>query len=447
MLISLPGFVTMSEQTTETNGESKPGLRTELIAGVTTFFTMAYIVVVNPLILSGRASDPPVETGMSFGGVMTATVLVCFVMTLLMGVYAKLPFAVAPGMGINAFFAFTIVLGQRVPWPAALGIIFWAGVLFLLVSLTPVRESIARAIPRHLRTATAAGIGVFLTFIGLKNAGIVAADPVTFVRLGAPALLAVLGLCVTVLLMKWKSPFAYLAGIFVVTVVAWGAGLVKAPAQPFSAPDFRSVFLKLDPLGALKLSLLPAVVAVLFTDLFDSVSTFIGVAQAAGMLDEQGHPRRLREGLIVDAWATLGASLAGTSSGTAYIESVAGINVGGRTGLTSLFTALCFLPCFFVAPLAAMVPPYATAGVLVLVGAFMFSSVSTVNFSRIEDALPAFLTIILIPLTFSITQGILWGFISHAGLYVLAGRAREVGAVMYALALVSVGLLLVQRLS
>src|ERR671933_954907 len=288
---------TTGELTKEPLEERKHDTRTELIAGVTTFFTMAYIVVVNPLILSGRASDPPVETGMSFGGVMTATVLVCFVMTLLMGVYARLPFAVAPGMGINAFFTFTIVVGQRVPWQAALGIIFSAGLLFLAVSLTPLRAAIARAIPRHLRTATAAGIGVFLTFIGLKNAGVVAADPVTLVRLGAlgpPALLAALGLSVTVLLMKWKGPFAYLAGIFVVTLVAWAAGLVKAPPSFFSAPDFRSVFLKLDPLAALKLSLLPAIVAVLFTDLFDSVSTFIGVAQAARMLDEHGHPRRLR---------------------------------------------------------------------------------------------------------------------------------------------------------
>ena len=426
----------------ETNEVQRPDTRTELIAGVTTFFTMAYIVVVNPSILATEG------TGMSFAGVLTATVAVCFVMTLLMGLYARLPFAVAPGMGLNAFFAFTIILGQRVPWTVALGIIFWAGVLFLLVSLTPVRAEIARAIPRHLRTATAAGIGVFLTFIGLKNAGIVDADPVTFVRLGQlgpPALLMLLGLAVMVLLMKLKSPFAYLAGIFLVTLIAWAVGLVKAPAQFLSLPDFGSVFLKLDVLGALKLSLLPAIIAVLFTDLFDSISTFIGVSQAAGMLDADGHPRRLREGLIVDAWATLGAGLAGTSSGTAYIESVAGINTGGRTGLTSVFTAACFLPCFFIAPLAGMVPPYATAAVLVIVGAFMFSSVAAIDFSNIEDALPAFLTIILIPLTFSITQGILWGFISHAGLYLISGRAREVGPVMYALALVSVGLLLVER--
>jgi AGZA family xanthine/uracil permease-like MFS transporter len=374
--------------------------------------------------------------------------VVCFVMTLLMGVYARLPFAVAPGMGLNAFFAFTIILGRRVPWPAALGIIFWAGVLFLLVSLTPVRASVARAIPRHLRTATAAGIGVFLTFIGLKNAGFIAADPVTLVRLGAldhRALLTILGLAVTVLLLKRKSPFAFLSGIFLVTLVAWAAGLVRAPESFLSAPDFRSVFFKLDITAALKLSLLPAIVAVLFTDLFDSISTFIGVSQAAGMLDEEGHPRRLREGLIVDAWATLGAGLAGTSSGTAYVESVAGINVGGRTGLTAVFTAACFLPCLFVAPLAATVPPYATSAVLILVGVFMFSGISSVDFSHVEDALPAFLTVILIPLTFSITQGILWGFISHAGLYLMAGRAREVGPVMYALALVSVGLLLLER--
>jgi AGZA family xanthine/uracil permease-like MFS transporter len=424
------------------NAEHKPDLRTELIAGVTTFFTMAYIVVVNPSILSTEG------TGILFSGALTATVVVCFVMTLLMGVYARLPFAVAPGMGLNAFFAFTIILTRKVPWPVALGIIFWAGVLFLLVSLTPVRAEIARAIPRHLRTATAAGIGVFLTFIGLKNAGVVAADPVTFVKLGRldyPALLMLAGLAVTVLLLKRKSPFAFLAGIFLVTLVAWALGKVSTPQSFFSAPDFRSVFLKLDVLGALKLSLLPAIVAVLFTDLFDSISTFIGVSQAAGMLDEDGHPRRLREGLIVDAWATLGAGLAGTSSGTAYIESVAGINVGGRTGLTAVFTALCFLPCLFVAPLAAMVPPYATSAVLVIVGVFMFSSISAVDFSHIEDALPVFLTVILIPLTFSITQGILWGFISHAGLYLIAGRAREVGAVMYALALVSVGLLMIER--
>jgi len=423
-------------------GKERTDIRTEAIAGVTTFFTMAYIIVVNPAILSTEG------TGMAFSGVLTATVLICFTMTLLMGLYARLPFAVAPGMGINAFFAFTIILGKQVPWPVALGIIFWAGVLFLLISVTPVRVTIARAIPKSLRLGTAAGIGIFLTFIGLKNAGFVAADPVTFVKLGQldnKALLTLLGTGLTIWLLYRKSAFAYLAGILTVTLVAWAAGYVRAPESFFSAPDFRSVFFKLDVLGALKLALLPAIISILFTDLFDSISTFIGVAHAAGMLDEEGQPKNLKEGLIVDAVATLGAGVAGTSSGTAYIESVAGIEAGGRTGLTSVFTALCFLPCFFLAPLAGMVPPYATAGVLILVGASMFRSVAEIDFKRTEEMLPAFLTIILIPLTFSITQGILWGFISHVALFLMSGRRREIHPVMYALALVAVGLLLLEH--
>ena len=417
-------------------------LRREAIAGVTTFFTMAYIIVVNPAILSTEG------TGMAFSGVLTATVVICFTMTLLMGVYARLPFAVAPGMGINAFFAYTIILGRGVPWPVALGIIFWAGVAFLLISVTPVRVTIARAIPASLRIAAAAGIGILLTFIGLKNSGLVVADPVTFVKLGMldrTVLLMIMGTALSVWLLHRKSPFAYLAGIFFVTLAAWALGLIKAPEKIFSAPDFRSVFLKLDIAGALKLSLLPAIISILFTDLFDSISTFMGVSHAAGMVDKDGQPRNLREGLIVDSWATLGAGLAGTSSGTAYIESVAGIDVGGRTGWTAIFTALCFLPCLFLAPLAGIVPAYATAPVLILVGASMFRSIGRLSFDRMEDALPAFLTIILIPLTFSITQGILWGFVSHTGLYLLAGRRREIHPMMYALALLSVGLLLLEH--
>jgi len=385
---------------------------------------------------------------MAFSGVLTATVLVCFLMTLLMGVYAKLPFAVAPGMGINAYFTFTVILTQKVWWQVALGIVFWAGVLFLLISVTPIRETIAKAIPSELRIATAAGIGIFLTFIGLKNAGLITSDPVTFVKLGTlnfTTLLAILGLMVTVVLSIRRSALAYLAGIFAVTLIAWLAGQVKAPDQIVSTPDFKTVFLKLDVLGALKLSLLPAIIGILFTDLFDSISTFIGVAHAADLLDENGNPRNLRQGLIVDSVATFGAGLAGTSSGTAYIESIAGISSGGRTGWTSVFTALCFLPCFFLAPLAAMVPPYATAPVLILVGAAMFKSVGQINFTRIEEGLPAFLTIILIPLTFSITQGILWGFISHVGLYLVTGRSKDVHPLMYVLAAIAVGLLVLEH--
>lgn len=417
-------------------------LRREALAGVTTFFTMAYIVVLNPAILAGSG------TGMSFSGVLTATVLLSFSMTLLMGLYARLPLAVAPGMGLNAFFAYTIVLGRGVPWPTALGMVFWAGALFLLVSLTPLREKIAEAIPEPLRAASGAGIGLFLAFIGLKNAGVIAADPATFVKLGAldeTAALAAAGGLLTVWLLRRRSPFAFLAGIALTTLAAWALGWVKTPESVVSAPDFDGVFLRLDWKAALAPALWPAIVAIMLTDLFDSLSTFVGVTHATGLVDEQGRPLRIRRGLVVDAWATLTAGLFGTSAGTAYVESASGIESGGRTGWTSVFTALCFLPCLFVGPLAGMVPPYATAPTLVIVGALMFRAVSGVDFARIEDAVPAFLALALIPLTFSITQGLLWGLVSHAALYALCGRARELPASRVALAVFCAGLLVVEH--
>jgi adenine/guanine/hypoxanthine permease len=425
--------------------EQQPSLRTEIVAGVTTFFTMAYVVVVNPAILSTEG------TGLRFSAVMTATVLLAASMTLLMGVYARLPYAVAPGMGINAFFTFGIILGpQKVPAPIALGIVFWAGVIFLLVSATGLREKVARAIPKNLRAATAIGIGFFLTFIGLKGANIVASDPVTFVklaRLDGRALLALFGLAVAVLLMNRKSPLAFLISIVVTTLASLPLGLAKLPAQgAVSAPDFSLVGV-LDIRGALKPALLPAILAILFTDLFDSLSTFIGVSQAAKLVDKDGHPVRLKEGLIVDSLATLGAGLLGTSSGTAYIESTAGVEVGGRTGRTSIVTALCFIPFLFLGPLAGMVPSHATAPVLIIVGALMFRSVGALNLAKLEDALPAFLTIVLIPLTFSITQGILWGFITHTAFYTLAGRHKELPIGTWALAVISIALLTIERLA
>jgi AGZA family xanthine/uracil permease-like MFS transporter len=422
----------------------RPSLRTEIVAGVTTFFTMAYIVVVNPAILSTSG------TGLPFSGVLTATVLLCALMTFLMGAYADLPFGVAPGMGLNAFFTFTLVLQGGVPWPVALGIVFWAGVLFLLTSATPLRESIALAIPGSLRHATAAGIGLLLTFIGLQNAGFVADNPATLVGVGPldhRSLLTLVALVVIVWLARRGSPFAYLAGIFLVTVIAWVGGWVTPPAQWVSAPDFQSVFFKLDLRGALKLSLLPAIITVMMTDLFDSLSTFIGIAQASKLLDAEGRPRNLRKGLIVDSLATLTAGLFGSSPGTAYVESIAGIRAGGRTGRTAIVTSLCFLPCLFIAPLAAAVPHYATAAVLLIVGVSMFQTIKGIDFERLEIAVPAFATLILIPLTFSITQGILWGFILHVILHIVAGRARELSPAVIGLGLVSVGLLILEHTS
>jgi adenine/guanine/hypoxanthine permease len=409
-----------------------------VIGGVTTFFTMAYIVVVNPSILSTPG------TGMPFSGAMTATVLVACSMTLLMGVYARLPFAVAPGMGLNAFFAFTIVLQGKVPWQTALGIVFWAGVLFVVVSATPIRERIALAIPAALRSAAAAGIGLLLTFIGLRNAGLVVGDPATLVRMGTldhRAAFLLLGVSIAVLLNRRRNPLAFLSAILSVTALAWVLGYAKAPDGIVSAPDFRSAFLALDVRAALTPALLPAIFAILFTDLFDSLSTFIGVAEAAGLTDADGRPINLRRGLIVDAIATLTSGLAGTSPGTAYVESIAGIRMGGRTGRASVVTALCFVPCFFLAPLAAAVPGYATAAVLILVGVSMFQAVATIDFTRIEDALPAFVTVVLIPLTLSITQGILWGFLLHTLLYVIVGRGREISPTLGVLSALSAGLL------
>lgn len=321
------------------------------------------------------------------------------------------------------------VLGRH-PVPARLG--------------DPLRERIATAIPPNLRLATAAGIGLLLTFIGLRNTGLIEADPATIVRLGAVdyrAAFLLAGLVVAVVLMRRGNPLAFLASIFGLTFVAWALGYMNAPEQLVSLPDFSSVALKLDVLGALRPGLLPAIVSILFTDLFDSLSTFIGVATAAGLTEADGRPLNLRRGLIVDAFATFVAGLAGTSSGTAYVESIAGIRMGGRSGTASVVTALCFLPCFFVAPLAAAVPVYATAPVLVLVGVAMFQMVSHIDFTRIEDGLPAFVTLVLIPLTFSITQGILCGFVLHALLYACVGRARELPVALWLLAALSAGLL------
>jgi AGZA family xanthine/uracil permease-like MFS transporter len=414
----------------------------DVVGGVTTFFTMAYIVVVNPGILATAG------TGMPFSGALTATVFVASTMTLLMGVYARLPFAVAPGMGLNAFFAFTIVLQSRVPWQTALGMVFWAGVLFLVVSATPLREHIAMAIPPPLRAAASAGIGLLLTFIGLRNAGLIVGDPATLVRMGTldhRAAFLLLGILIAAALMRRHNPLAFLAAIFTVTALTWTLGYGKPPDSLASAPDFSSAFLALDIRGALRLALLPAILAILFTDLFDSLSTFIGVASAAGLTEADGRPINLRRGLIVDAVATVTSGLAGTSPGTAYVESIAGIRMGARTGRASVVTAVCFVPCFFLGPLAAAVPGHATAAVLVLVGVSMFQSIAKIDFSSLEDALPAFVTVVLIPLTLSITQGILWGFLLHTLLYTVAGRWREVSLTLWLLSALSAGLLLLGR--
>jgi AGZA family xanthine/uracil permease-like MFS transporter len=417
-------------------------IKTEFLAGLTTFLTMSYIVIVNPAILATEG------TGMPHSGIVTATVLVAFSMTLLMGLYAKLPFAVAPGMGLNAFFTYQVVLTQKVPWPIALGAVFWSGILFLLISATPLREIVAHAIPKSIRMAAAGGIGLFLTLIGLKSAGLVVASSATLVKighLGWPQIFCILGIFVIVAMMKHFQSLAFLTAIVFVTCLTLIKGDLQLPAAFFASPDFSSVFGQLDIMGALKISLLPTIISIMLTDMFDSISTFVGVSHAGGLLDEEGNPKNLRRGLLVDAIATFFSGIAGTSPGTAYIESAAGIKVGGRTGLTSIFTALFFVPCLFMAPIIGMVPTIATAPVLIVLGAMMFSSIQQIEQNKYEELIPAFLTLIMIPLTFSITQGLLWGMISHVVCYLISSRAKEISVATWVLSGICLGLLVIEN--
>lgn len=410
-------------------------LKKELIGGLTTFLTMSYIIFVNPAILSTEG------TGMSFSGVLTATVVLASSMTLLMGLYAKLPYAIAPGMGLNAFFTFTLVLGEKIPWPTALGLVFWSGVFFLVISLTPLREQIALALPKNIKIATASGIGFLLVFIGLKNAGIIVADPATFVTIGKineTVLYTILGLLIAIYFTLKKNPFAFLLTIFSLTALALLRGKVSMPTEFFSSPDFTSVFLKLDVWGALKWSLFPAILSLMLTDMFDSISSFLGVARAANLMDEKGEPKNLKKALVVDAIATMFSGLLGTSSGTTFIESASGIQAGGRTGVSSVFTALFFLPCLFIAPLVVSIPAFATAPVLILVGFMMGRSILEVKEDEMESWLPALATTIIITLSFSISKGLMWGIFLHIVLKVFTSKTKEISPLLWGLGLVSI---------
>ena len=406
--------------------QNKTTVKTEIIAGLSSFLATAYIIVVNPGILS--------QTGMPFSGVMTATVLVCFFSSLMMGLYAHNPIVVAPGMGLNAFFTFSAVIGMGVPWQTALGAVFWSGVFFLLLSVFNIRTYIVRAIPKTLRYAVAAGIGFFITLIGLSNAGFVVSNPATIITHGPlrPAVLVFLaGLFITAVLLVKRVNGAILFGILLTTLLAltlgrfWG-GTEKLVSfhGVFAAPDF-SLLGKLDFAGSIQFSVLPVIFAFVFTDLFDSLSTLVGLSEAAGLLDENGEPRNIKRALVTDAVATTLAGLVGSSPGTAYIESAVGIEEGGRTGLTAVVAALLFLPFLFLSPLLSVVPSVATAPALVLVGAFMIRPVAKINWLQLDEAIPAFLAMALIPFTYSITQGIIWGFLSWTVIKLVSGKTAE----------------------
>ena len=404
----------------------KTTVQTEILAGIATFLATAYIIVVNPTILS--------QTGMPFSGVLTATVLVCFFSSLLMGLYAKNPIVVAPGMGLNAFFTYTAVIGMGVPWQTALGAVFWSGIFFLLLSVFNIRTYIVKAIPKPLRYAIAAGIGLFITLIGLVNGGFVIRNEATLIghaSLNATLIIFVSGVLLTAILLVKKIKGAILIGIIVTTLLAAGIGrlwqgeTVVNFKGVVAAPDFSLVG-KLDLLGSLQWSVLPVIFAFVFTDLFDSLSTLVGLTEAANLLEENGDPRNIKKALITDAMATTIAGVVGSSPGTAYIESAVGIEEGGRTGLTAVVAALLFLPFLFLAPLLSMVPAIATAPALVLVGAFMLRPITKINWLTTDEAIPAFIAMVVIPFTYSITQGIIWGFLSWTIVKLAAGKRKDV---------------------
>ena len=409
-------------------------VKTELLAGLTTFLTMAYIIFVNPDILSAA--------GMPKDAVFVATCLAAAIGSAIMGLYANYPIALAPGMGLNAYFAFAVVKGMGFTWQVALGAVFISGLLFILVSLFKVREAIVNAIPRSLKFAISAGIGLFLAIIGLKNAGLIAAHPATFVTLGdlhqPGPLLAALGFLLIVALECRKVPGAIIIGILVVTVAAIGLGLTPFGGIVAPPPSLTPTLLQMDLAGALNAGLLTVILTFFLVELFDASGTLIGVAHRAGLLDQDGKLPQLKKALLADSTAIAAGAALGTSSTTAYIESAAGTSAGGRTGLTAVTVAVLFLVALVFAPLAGSVPAYATAPALCYVAVLMLRGLSDIDWDDLTEAAPAVVTAITMPFTFSIAHGIAFGFIAYAAIKLLAGRVRELPPMVAVIAIVFV---------
>jgi AGZA family xanthine/uracil permease-like MFS transporter len=406
---------------------SKSPIIQEIIAGASSFMATAYIIVVNPSVLS--------NAGMPFAAVLTATVLVCFFSSVTMGWYARNPILVAPGMGINAFFTFSVVIGMQVPWQVALGAVFWSGVVFMLLAAFNIRTHIVKAIPKSLRHAIAAGIGLFIALIGFVNAGFIIHNEATVIGIGKmdmSTIVFIIGLLLTAVLVTRKILGAVLIGIIVTTILAnvFVASSSLHVGKIFAAPDFTLLF-QLDLVNSLSLSMIPVIFSFVFTGMFDGLSTFLGLSEAAGLLDEHGEPRNIKRSLTTDAISFMLAGLFGSSPGTAYIESAVGIEAGGRTGLTAIVGGILFLPFLFLSPLLSTIPAIATAPALVLVGVFMISPVVNIKWNQLDEAIPAFIAMVLIPFSYSITQGIMWGFLSWTVIKVLTGRWREVGLTLW----------------
>jgi AGZA family xanthine/uracil permease-like MFS transporter len=408
--------------------ENKTTVRRELLAGLTTFMTMGYVVVVNPRILA--------EAGMPVEGVLFATCISAALATLIMGLWANYPIALAPGMSLNAYFTYSIVIGRGIPWRTALGVVFLSGLLFLLLTLTNIREQIVNGIPDCLKHGTAAGIGLFIAFVGLRNAKIIVANPATFVGLGKTSdpqvLLAALGLLLIAVLMARRVGSAILLGIVAITLAGIPMGLAHWPDHLFSLPHPSGTFLKLDFRSAAKIGLGELIFVFFFVDLFDNVGTLVGVCEQGGFLREGKLPRASRA-LHADAFGTMIGALTGTSTVTSYIESAAGVAAGARTGLGNIVIAALFFAAMFCAPLVAAIPSYATAPALILVGALMCGSVAKVHWDDFSEAFPAFLTLVATPLTFSIATGLSLGMLSFTFIKIGTGRHREISPLIWVL--------------
>jgi len=423
-------------------------VRTEILAGATTFIAAMYIIVVNPAIVS--------KTGLPFNAILTGTVILSAFCSIMMGIYANNPILVAPAMGTNVFFTYSVVIGMNVKPEIALGSLFWAGVVFFFLSIFKIRAHIVKSIPKQLRYALASGIGFFIALIGFNNGNFIVPNPplIGFTGINAINITFIIGLLITASLITMRVKGSFIIGILITTLLCIPIGRLYGDASAinngvktlvswnglFSHPD-TSLLFKIDLLGSLHYSLWPVIFTIFFCDLFDSLSTVVGVAEAAKLFDEKGEPRNINQTLVVDSVATGMAGLLYTTSGTAYIESAAGVMQGGRTGLTAVVCGILFLPFLFLSPLLSVVPLAATAPALILVGVFMMKPVLQINWLAPDDAIPAFLSILLIPLTYSITEGIIWGLISFTFLKLLLKKYNEISVTLIIIDILAIILL------
>ena len=410
--------------------ENGTNMRTEVIAGITTFLTMAYILAVNPSILS--------VTGMDANALFTSTAIAAIIGTLIMALWAKLPFALAPGMGLNAFFAFSVVLGMGYSWQFALTAVLIEGIIFILLTVFNVREAIVDAIPKSVKTAISAGIGLFIAFIGLQNAGVVVKNDATLVHLGdittGSALLAMIGLVITSVLIVKKIKGDLLIGIILTALIGIPMGITQINGIVSTPPSIAPIFFQFEFTNILTFDMLIVVFTFLFVDIFDTLGTLVGVSTKANMLDKNGNVPNIKKAFMADALGTTFGAMLGTSTVTTYVESAAGVSEGGRTGMTSLITAICFAVALFFAPVFLAIPGAATAPALILVGLFMIAPIKELDFNDYSESIPAFICILAMPLTYSIAEGITLGVLSYVFINALAGNFKKLSIGMYILA-------------